>query len=289
MSAGAEPAGDRIGLTGTKSVPSLLDALALPRLGEIYDLSVTLSPHMPQGSPEVFSRFTVNHYHLPRALISRERGLPFDYAMDVISGSPHLGTHIDGLAHIACHGEFFGGVSVEAAYSDFGWRLNGIENAPLIIARGIMADVAGYHNADSIPDRYEISAEELQQVIARQGTTVMAGDVVLVRTGKIGEFKQGRESYFGAQPGVGSQAARWLASMGMAALGTDTSGTEPHPLVDPADTAHRALLVELGIHIIEIMDLDTLAEQQIYEFLFICLPLKIAGATGSWVRPVAIR
>jgi len=26
----------------------------------------------------------------------------------------------------------------------------------------------------------------------------------------------------------------------------------------------------------------------VYEFLFVCLPLKFHGGTGSWVRPVAV-
>jgi kynurenine formamidase len=48
------------------------------------------------------------------------------------------------------------------------------------------------------------------------------------------------------------------------------------------------LLVENGIHIIEVLDLEELAAAGVHEFLFICSPLKLVGATGSPVRPLAL-
>ena len=72
----------------------------------------------------------------------------------------------------------------------------------------------------------------------------------------------------------------------MALLGTDTGGTECFG--DVARTTHAALLVERGVLILEVLDLEDLAWDDVTEFLFICLPLKFTGAIGSWVRPVAI-
>jgi kynurenine formamidase len=51
---------------------------------------------------------------------------------------------------------------------------------------------------------------------------------------------------------------------------------------------HRILLVEHGIHIIENVDMERLAADRVYEFLFVCLPLKLVGGTGSPVRPIAV-
>jgi kynurenine formamidase len=48
------------------------------------------------------------------------------------------------------------------------------------------------------------------------------------------------------------------------------------------------MLVERGLHLIENVFLDDLARDGVVESTFICLPLKITGATGSWVRPIAI-
>ncbi len=52
--------------------------------------------------------------------------------------------------------------------------------------------------------------------------------------------------------------------------------------------AHRVLLVESGVHIIEVMNLTELAESGAHEFVFVASPLKLVGATGSPVRPLAI-
>lgn len=51
---------------------------------------------------------------------------------------------------------------------------------------------------------------------------------------------------------------------------------------------HALLLVDAGIYIIENLDLEELAAEGVREFLFVALPLPIAGATGSPLRPLAI-
>jgi kynurenine formamidase len=74
----------------------------------------------------------------------------------------------------------------------------------------------------------------------------------------------------------------------MTLLGSDTAGTDPIPTVDLSKTVHAALLVERGIHLVENLVLDELAASGRRRGVFVCLPLRLVGATGSWVRPVAI-
>jgi kynurenine formamidase len=71
-------------------------------------------------------------------------------------------------------------------------------------------------------------------------------------------------------------------------LGTDTTGTEPIPFPDRSRTTHSVMLVERGVHLVENMFLDEVADAGVSEGLFACLPLRITGATGSWVRPVLV-
>jgi kynurenine formamidase len=52
---------------------------------------------------------------------------------------------------------------------------------------------------------------------------------------------------------------------------------------------HSMLLVAAGIHIVEAMNLEALAADRAWEFLFFLSPLKVVGATGVPVRPIAIR
>lgn len=51
---------------------------------------------------------------------------------------------------------------------------------------------------------------------------------------------------------------------------------------------HALLLVDNGIHIIENLDLEELAAAGARSVTFVALPLPIAGATGSPLRPLAI-
>jgi kynurenine formamidase len=53
--------------------------------------------------------------------------------------------------------------------------------------------------------------------------------------------------------------------------------------------AHVHLLVESGIHIIECLNLEQLAAEKVFEFIFVTTPLKIRGGTGSPIRPFALK
>jgi len=51
---------------------------------------------------------------------------------------------------------------------------------------------------------------------------------------------------------------------------------------------HIHLLFEKGIHIIEALNLEQLAADRVYEFLFVAAPLKLRGGTGAPLRPIAL-
>ena len=266
----------------------LLAALALPTHGRVFDLGTELATGMPVGPADSFSGFRITPYRTPQCLARPGEPPAFDFSMDLIQGSPHVGSHIDAPAHVQSFGRVFGGHRAADVYDDFGWLANGIETAPPVLTRGVLLDVPALLGSDRLPDGFEITVEHVQGCLERQRVTLRHGDAVLVRTGKMADYHGDGSAYFGAGPGVGVEAARWLDAQGMAILGSDTSATEPYPFPDPADTVHRALLVERGVHLVEILRLDELAEAHAYEFLFVCLPLKLRGATGSWVRPVAV-
>jgi kynurenine formamidase len=277
-----QPALTRIG------AQQILAALRGVTSARVFDLGTELSHHMLQGPRDTFGGFRLTHYHLPESLVRPSAAPGFDCAVELVAGSPHLGTHIDALAHVQADGYVFGGLPVAEVFGDFGWTRNGMETVPPIVSRGVLLDVAHAHGYEQLPDSFAIGPGHLETCLHHQGVQLRQGDVVLVRTGKIADWKAGRDSYFAPAPGVSVEGALWLYDRGMAVLGTDTSGTEPLPFIDPAHTTHRALLVERGMHLIEILDLDAVAAERAYEFLFVCLPLKIVGGTGSWVRPIAI-
>lgn len=266
----------------------VLAGLATARTGRVYDLGTDYAHDMPLGPMELFGGFRITPYHIPRCLYETEDPPAFDFSVEIVMGSQHQGSHFDAPAHIASRGEHFGGVRVADAYDDFGWKENGVHTVPPIVARGVLLDVPRSEGVERFPDGFEITVEHLERCLAAQRSEVRSGDVVLVRTGKFLDYTGDGAAFFAAQPGVGPDAAVWLYEQGMAVLGTDTSATEVYPFPDPERTTHMEMLVRRGVYLVEILNLEELAAERAYEFLFVCLPLRFRGATGSWVRPVAV-
>lgn len=265
---------------------ALLDLIA--RGVRIFDLGRPMFKGMPQSS---------NHpqfsHSLPRRHGDMVRADGGSAANDLIVTGTHVGTHIDALAHVSHEGRLFDGS--DAQQSAVGGRFMelGVHTIAPMIRRGLLLDVASTLGHEVCPPGYEITREDLDATLARQGVAPAPGDVVLVRSGWGRHFDEGTEAYAGTEsgvPGVGEAGARWLVEHGAFAVGADTIAFERlaprggHALLP----AHRVLLVESGVYIIEAMSLDALAKAQVYEFTFILTPLKLVGATGSPVRPLAV-
>jgi kynurenine formamidase len=200
----------------------------------------------------------------------------------------HSGTHIDALAHQAENLTLHGGVHVDSGVqTSVGFRVLGIDTMAPLVARGVLLDVAGKKRLE--PD-HAISPEELQRVAKEAGVEIRAGDVVLVRTG-YGALWSQPDDYLHAA-GVSSYGSRWLAEKKVLAVGADNMAWDVMGPTDPelgvTLPGHLVLLVRAGIPIIENLNLEELAAARVYEFAFVCLPLKMRGATGSPVRPIAI-
>ena len=277
-----------IGALGMMNSASTQAALALARQGQVFDLGVLLgnnTPHLPKDS---VVPFLLTPYRTPASFAANAAMRGNSFSVELIQGSLHQSSHIDALIHAQRHGHVFGGQPIEAVFDDRGWRQNGIDTVPPIIARGVIIDVAASMGQTPVPDGYAVTLPQLQAAVARQGLQLRSGDAVLLRTGKIAQFAADPRAFEAGCPGLNGPAARWLADQGMMLFGLDATSADPQPVPDQDDTVHEELLIKRGIHIVENLYLEDLVRAGIHECLFICLPLKIEGATGSWVRPVAI-
>ena len=74
-------------------------------------------------------------------------------------------------------------------------------------------------------------------------------------------------------------------------LGADNWPVEvsPNPDKQLSLPVHQIALVVNGVHLLENMKLDELAQKGVTEFAFVMQPLKIQGGTGSTVSPIAVR
>jgi kynurenine formamidase len=152
--------------------------------------------------------------------------------------------------------------------------------------RGVLLDVARQQGVDTLPVSFAIAPETLEAVAAAQNVPVRPGDIVLIRTGWARFWQNPREYVAEVRgPGVDEAGARWLSERAIFAAGSDTIAFELVPSQMPV---HTHLLVERGIHILEALDLEALAADRVWSFVFLAIPLKIAGGTGSPIRPIAL-
>jgi kynurenine formamidase len=281
----------------TSTASSIQAALTLAREGRVYDLDCTCFPGMPlfPGHPP----FQVVTYRTPRGIENQgdqdwlgENDVNYHWHSEMVMGTVHTGTHIDALSHVTCGDDngWHGGGSADRDVGDFGPLRDDATDIPPIIARGVLLDVAGHRGVDALDAHEPIGADELAEVLERQGSELRPGDVALVRTGYLSGWPDADFIAAHEQAGIDRDAALLLADKGVIAVAGDTESLEvlpstvegnPHPV-------HIALLIERGIYILEMVNCEALARDRVYEFCFVCLPLSIKGATGSMVRPVAI-
>jgi kynurenine formamidase len=133
-----------------------------------------------------------------------------------------------------------------------------------------------------------VDGHELTGAATRHEVAVEPGDVVLVRTGWSRHWQDPPtfNGLAGGYPGLTADGADWLIDREISLTGSDTPAYEVAP--DRGVSVHARLLVDAGIQIIENLELEELARDGIYEFLFVALPLRLVGGTASPVRPVAL-
>ena len=265
------------------------DAFLEAALGgvNVVDLGRQLRVGMPQSPnhPQFWHTLPRRHGDMTRA----DGG---SAANDMITTGTHVGTHIDALAHVSHEGKMFGGVDATAAGVGGKYDELGVHTIAPMIRRGVLLDIPALLGVEICDGGYEITVADLEAAAEREGVEVREGDVVLIRSGWGSLFSQGAPYIGGPSgvPGIGEAGAQWLAQRGVHAAGADTIAFERlapgggHALLP----AHRVLLVESGIYIIEALDLEELAAKQRHEFTFVLIPLNIYGATGSPVRPLAV-
>src|SRR5215470_28226 len=254
----------------------LLEALSAAK---IYDLAHSYRigmPHHPVHPPFLFGLCKA-HGEFMRGDVSS--------AAEAITLGGHVGTHIDALCHFSKEGKFFGGVSVARVQSYAGGVNHlSIDTVGPIMRRGVLIDVAGHQGVDVLPVDFVIGPDVLEAASAR--IDIREGDVVLIRTGWAQYWSNPKKYIAEVQgPGIDEAAARLLSGKGIFAAGSDTIAFEFVPSQMPV---HVHFLVEKGIHIMEALDLEALAADRITEFVFIAIPLKLAGGTGSPIRPIAL-
>ncbi len=271
---------DEIGTLNMMTDTSRFEILKQIAGGKVYDLSVDLYVGMPGccgpfGDPSYQIWMTHTPKRAAAGAASQDGDELVSYSGDALSMYTHTGTHIDTLNHFGLHGQIWNQVSADAALETRGWSKSGADKYPPIIARGVLIDVAKAKNLPHLPESYAITAADLQDALKKQDATLRPGDVVLIRTGLMSLWPDPAKYRLANQAGLSLKAAQWLVEGQQAMLlGADNFGVERFPSKNPDNfvPVHTYLFAERGVSIIEVMWLEDLAKDQVYEFVFIAAP-----------------
>lgn len=265
----------------------LLDALKAAKVVELNFIWDQRSPLLSFNPP--FAAALVNTHKQTAGWIPE---LSFASDMMYFSGQ-HGAPTIDAIGHIGHNGKLFGGLSAEQSESPAGLTALGIEHYPSdrFVNRGVLLDVARFKNVDALAPGEEITAADLEATAKSQGVEVRAGDSVLIRTG-FGKFFEDKAKYMGLRPGPGESAAKWLAQKKVFLTGADQLTYEVYPEKGTVFPAHRILIADHGVYIVENMNLEalgeTLAARRDYSFILVLNPPRLRGMTGAAVNAFAI-
>jgi kynurenine formamidase len=262
------------------------DLAGLLRGRKVFDLGVELfpgMPHVPTHAPFL--------YQMIREHGDLMYGDGVSAAVDVIGMSCHTGTHLDGLGHFAKNLCLHGGRAAAEGQSKLGGLKEiGVERVVPFVGRGVLLDVAANKGVDVLGANQVVGPQDLEAAAKAAKLDVRAGDVVLVRTGWMQNWPDQRKYYSTqiGQPGLNLEAARWATDRGVFCLGSDNYAVEVMPAPQQANPVHVHCLVDKGVHLLEVANLEELSRTKTYEFLLILVPMKIRGGTGSPIRPLAV-
>jgi kynurenine formamidase len=278
-------ANDERGSANHQKPAAVLNAAKLIKSGEVIELAHVLGPNMAFFGTR---RFDV---HTKRTFLNQFSNMRGSNEEIVITELGQVGTQFDGFAHQTHMNSWYNCVKVDENVERGGFKKFGVHNVGTLMTRGVLIDVAGFKGVEMLGDNYEITVADLEGALNKQNMTLQPGDAVIINTGWGKLYGKDNARYVKSCPGIGVQAALWLAGKDPLLLGSDNWPVEvaPNPDKQLSLPVHQIALVVNGIHLLENMKLDELAAKNVYEFAFIMQPLKIQGGSGSTVSPIAVR
>jgi kynurenine formamidase len=215
---------------------------------------------------------------------------------DYFAIAPHgfATSHIDALCHIFHEGKLYNGYPAEEVTAHGATKLGIHRLHAGIVTRGVLLDIPALRGVDALEPGEPVFPEDLEAAEEKAGLTVREGDALLVRTGRWrwrdehGPWDAGRRA-----AGLDASCLPWLRARDVATLGSDgVSDVLPSRVEGVGMPIHTVVIVAMGIHLMDNLDLDTLgaacAEETRWEFLLTVAPLVLRRGTASPVNPIAV-
>jgi len=306
---------DELGTLNFITAGKVAEAAGLVRHGKVFPLGVDFGSSGPQGAfqyrPNPMHVMTVDggDAHtlvkygpdwLKNTVAQQLSGYfvdnPFRFNDDMIIMPLQAATQWDALSHVYYDDNLYNGFPADSVTSQGAFHC-GIDKVDVkgITSRGVLLDLVRHRGAQTFLEHGEpILPDELDEVARAQGVSVGSGDVVLIRTGWWDRFL---EAGNGTEPysGLDWRCASWLHEREVAAVAADNLMVEdPKSGIDGTILPlHMLCLRDMGMMLGEYWDLGALAADcaadGVYEFQLIAPPLRVTGAVGSPVNPIAIK
>ena len=298
---------DQTGATNRVTAAVTKAAAAEIQTGKV----ITMSYPLTDGVPLFGTRFTktiLTATSLAPGASFGENELT--YMEDTWLSQSHVGTHLDGMGHIGRKDCYYNQTPMGKYINQNNMTRLGLEHLKSFATRGVIIDMvkvfqaAGKFKGNSackkpcLDKGTVITSADLQAGLKMYNVTLREGDIVIIHTGwgdLFEQFPAQNATYNSGAPGIGKDAANWLVSQKVVAVGTDTWVVEVIPGENPKEAfiVHNILLTDNGIHILENVRTDLIAAEAAATkratfFVNMTVP-KAVGLTGNFVAIDAIQ
>lgn len=278
---------DTLGAINNLSPEKVLQAARLVKHGKAYRLGVTTGPTSPAYPPRSYSMTVLQLDDGTGTPLGTNQATGNDDLMNLWMG---IGSQIDGLGHMGENHVYYNGTHASDFVTPKGLTKFSIHDLPPIVTRGILLDMTKLLGKNPLPEGTAINQPEIERAAKAANVQIESGDVVLLHTGWLDIMDTDPERFMAGQPGLGLSGARYLAQLGVVAVGADNWALEVIPAEKDGEVfpVHPELLAKNGVYILENMDSRELARDSVTEFLFVLGQPRFEGAVQAVINPVAI-
>ncbi len=280
---------DQVGALNNVTPAKTLAASKLVTRGKAYRLGIETNKNTPAYPPRTFSITVVQPGQAMGATLGPNK---VSYNDDIITGWVGIGSQLDGLGHLGTDNVYYNCNKASDFAKVDGLSKLGIENVPAIATRVVVLDMAGLLGENPLKEGTVYNRAEIERALKKQGVkAIEKGDVVLFYSGWLKLIGKDDKRYGAAEPGLGVEGARYLASLGVAMVGADTWAVEVLPSEKDAGAfpVHQIFLPSNGIYILENMNTEEMVKDRAWEAFFTLGPARITGAVQAIINPIAIK
>jgi len=277
---------DEIGAANLLTPEITLAAMQLVKTGRSYPLAVPIDKNLPAFRHRSFNLYNVQ----PDEAGGTSKAVnKFTFNDELVNGWTGVGTQLNGIGHIGIDYVYYNGNKAADFVTVEGVTKLGIEKVPPMVTRGVVLDMVEYYGQPIVPKDTEFTVADIKAVLEKRGITLRTGDVVLFNTGWLELIGKDDKTFLEVEPGIGMEAAEWVAEQGIVAFGGDTWASEIYPAKDGQEfPVNQFMLAKNGIYNLELIDTRPLVRDGVFEFLFVLGQPLYKGSTQVNINPVAI-